>query len=68
MGISVSIEGKRWVVERIKNLAKKQTAQNWTRRGSRAFLRSLNNIQGQDKAVKLVKAKQKPEEVRKLLE
>ena len=53
---------------RIKNLAKKQTAQNWTRRGSRAFLRSLNNIQGQDKAVKLVEAKQKLEEVRKLLE
>ena len=53
---------------RIKNLAKKQAAQNWARRGSRAFLRSLNNIQGQDKAVKLVEAKQKLEEVRKLLE
>ena len=53
---------------RIKNLAKKQAAQNWARRGSRAFLRSLNNIQSQDKAVKLVKAKQKLEEVRKLLE
>ncbi len=52
----------------IKNLAKKQAAQNWARRGSRAFLRSLNNIQGQDKAVKLVEAKQKLEEVRKLLE
>ena len=53
---------------RIKNLAKKQAAQNWARRGSRAFLRSLNNIQDQDKAVKLVEAKQKLEEVRKLLE
>ncbi len=52
----------------IKNLAKKKAAQNWARRGSRAFLRSLNNIQGQDKAVKLVEAKQKLEEVRKLLE
>jgi len=53
---------------KIKNLAKKRAAQNWTRRGSRAFLRSLNNIQDQDKAVKLVEAKQKLEEVRKLLE
>ena len=53
---------------KIKNLAKKQAAQNWARRGSRAFLRSLNNIQDQDKAVKLVEAKQKLEEVRKLLE
>jgi len=53
---------------KIKNLAKKQSAQNWTRRGSRAFLRSLNNIQDQDKAVKLAEANQKLEEVRKLLE
>jgi len=53
---------------KINNLAKKQSAQNWTRRGSRAFLRSLNNIQDQDKAVKLAEANQKLEEVRKLLE
>ena len=53
---------------KIKNLAEKRLAQNWTRRGSRAFLRSLNNIQAQNKAVKLVEAKQKLEEVRKLLE
>jgi hypothetical protein len=53
---------------KIKNLAKKQSAQNWTRKGSRAFLRSLNNIQDQDKAVKLAEANQKLEEVRKLLE
>jgi hypothetical protein len=53
---------------KIKNLAKKQAAQNWAQRGSRSFLRSLKRIQGQDKSVKLVEAKQKLEEVRKLLE
>ena len=53
---------------KIKNLAKKQAAQNWAQRGSRSFLRSLKRIQGQDKSVKLVEANQKLEEVRKLLE
>lgn len=53
---------------KIKNLAKKQAAQNWAQRGSQSFLRSLKRIQGQDKSVKLVEANQKLEEVRKLLE
>ena len=53
---------------KIENLGNKQLAQNWARTGYRAFLRSLNNIQGQDKEVKLNEAKQKLEEVRKLLQ
>jgi hypothetical protein len=55
----------------IKNLAKKQAARNWVRRGSRALLRSLNNIEGQDagkKAVQVEEAKLKLAEVKKLLE
>jgi hypothetical protein len=59
-------------VAKIKNPAKKQAALRWVRRGSRELLSSLGKeLEGQDadkKADQVEEAKQKLDEVRKLLE